>query len=196
MLVAVLWGRGWEGPVVPASLSARFQSLPPLPTIKLGPSGADSQVCGLVHALGPYASLQWTLLWGWEFLLLPPQLPQVCSVRGLRLYFSELDPWVALSVAGSASCCLALPAPQSTASLGPTATVLLWVLSTRLPVSAPPPVPPTGLDECFFFISLVVGLPYSSIFCQFWLFFVFKLLLRGGTVCLPTPPSWPEVQKN
>ena len=42
-----------------------------------------------------------------------------------------------------------------------------------LPVSAPP----TSLDECFFFISLVVGLPYSSIFCQFWLFFVFELLL-------------------
>ena len=43
----------------------------------------------------------------------------------------------------------------------------------QLPVSTPP----TGLDECFFFISLVVGLPYSSIFCQFWLFFVFELLL-------------------
>ena len=59
----------------------------------------------------------------------------------------------------------------------------------HLPVSAPP----TGLDECFFFISLVVGLPYSSIFCQFWLFFVFKLLLsffwlfeeaRGVYLCL------------
>ena len=36
----------------------------------------------------------------------------------------------------------------------------------QLPVSTPP----TGLDECFFFISLVVGLPCSSIFCQFWLF--------------------------
>ena len=43
----------------------------------------------------------------------------------------------------------------------------------RLPDSAPP----TNLDECFFFISFVVGLPYSSIFCQFCLFFVFKLLL-------------------
>ena len=42
----------------------------------------------------------------------------------------------------------------------------------RVPVSAPP----TGLDECFFFISLVVGLPYSSILCHFWLFFVFKML--------------------
>ena len=40
-----------------------------------------------------------------------------------------------------------------------------------LPVSAPP----TGLDECFFFISLVVRLPCGLIFCQFWLFFDFKL---------------------
>ena len=38
----------------------------------------------------------------------------------------------------------------------------------RLPISTPP----TGLGECFFFFSLVVGLPYSLIFCQFWLFFV------------------------
>ena len=49
----------------------------------------------------------------------------------------------------------------------------------RLPISAPP----TGLDECFFFISLVVRLPYSSIFCQFWLFFVFKLLLSFFCLC-------------
>ena len=49
----------------------------------------------------------------------------------------------------------------------------------RLPISAPS----TGLDECFFFISLVVGLPYSSIFCQFWLFFVFKLLLSFFWLC-------------
>ena len=49
----------------------------------------------------------------------------------------------------------------------------------RLPVSAHP----TGLDECFFFISLVVRLPYSLIFCQFWLFFVFKLLLSFFWLC-------------
>ena len=49
----------------------------------------------------------------------------------------------------------------------------------RLPVYAPP----TGLDECFFFISLVVGLPYSLILCQFWLFFVFKLLLSFFWLC-------------
>ena len=73
----------------------------------------------------------------------------------------------------AASCSFAHPAPQSATLLGQPATTLLRVLSAWLPVSAPP----TGLDECFFFISLVVGLPYSLIFCQFWLFFVFKLLL-------------------
>ena len=57
------------------------------------------------------------------------------------------------------------------------------------------PSPPLLMDECFFFNSLVVGLPYSLIFCQFWLVFVFKLVVvlllvaQGGTVSLPMPPS-------
>ena len=49
----------------------------------------------------------------------------------------------------------------------------------RLPISTPP----TSLDECFFFISLFVRLPYISIFCQFWLFFVFKMLLSFFWLC-------------
>ena len=72
-----------------------------------------------------------------------------------------------------ASCSLACPVPQSTTSLGLPAAALPQVLPAQLPISTPP----TGLDECFFFISLVVGLPYSSVSCQFWLFFVLKLLL-------------------
>ena len=40
-----------------ALLSASFQSLPPLPTIKLGPSGADSQMGGFVYILEPCGSL-------------------------------------------------------------------------------------------------------------------------------------------
>ena len=59
----------------------------------------------------------------------------------------------------------ALLVPHST-SLGP--AMATGVLSAPVPVSAPP----TGLDECVFFISLVVGVAHSSIF---WLFFVFKL---------------------
>ena len=39
-----------------APLSASFQSLPQVPTIKLGPSGAASQVSGFVYILGPCGS--------------------------------------------------------------------------------------------------------------------------------------------
>ena len=66
-----------------------------------------------------------------------------------------------------------LPALPATASPAPPAATLLHVLSTWLRVSAPP----TGLDECFFFNSLVVGLPYSSVLWQLWLFFVFKFVV-------------------
>ena len=120
-----------------------------------------------------------------EFLLLLHQPPQVFSISGLRLYFSTLELWVVQSVTRSTSCCLTgqlqlgHPAPQSATSLGPPAAALPHLLSAPLPVSTPPP----SLDECFFFISFVVGLPYSSIFCQFWLFFVFKLLLSLFWLC-------------
>ena len=43
-------------------LSAGFQSLPLLPTSKLGPSGADSQVGGFVYVPGPCGFLQRALL--------------------------------------------------------------------------------------------------------------------------------------
>ena len=51
----------------------------------------------------------------------------------------------------SASHRLAWSTSHHLARPGPTAAALLRVLSARLPVSAPP----TGLDECLFFISLV-----------------------------------------
>ena len=46
----------------------------------------------------------------------------------------------------------------------------------------PIPAPPTGLDGCFFFISLVVRLPYSSIL-SILVVFVFKLLLSFFWLC-------------
>ena len=98
--------------------------------------------------------------------------------EALRLYFPVLETWVVWSVllphCSSQFICtqmwdhlLCLPPPCLESSL------------PRLPVSTPP----TGLDECFFFISFVIGLPYSLIFCQFWLFFVFKLLLSFFWLC-------------
>ena len=70
-----------------------------------------------------------------------------------------------------------LPAPfvPHSTSLGPTTATR--VLSTPVPVSAPP----TSLDECLFSISLV-SVPLAVRFSV--------LVVRGGAVCLPTPPSW------
>ena len=140
-----LYVGGQEGAMAPAPLSTRFQSLPPLPTIKLGPSGADSRVRWLVHALGPCGSLQQTLLLGWEFLPLPSQPPWVFSIRGLRLYFCAgtlgcsglfCSPAVPSGLSthkcgasGSASCPTAYLVPQSTTLVGPPATAPLRVLS-------------------------------------------------------------------
>ena len=128
--------------------STSSQSYPPSPTIKLGPSGADSWVGGPVYALGPCGSPQWTLLWCWEFLPLP-QPPQVFSVRDLETSFPHtgtlgcafyLAPQLFLQVYLHVN--VGLPSLQATSSSGPPAALLPQVLSTQLPVSTPP----TNLD--------------------------------------------------
>ena len=49
-----VWGGGVrEGTMSLARLWASFQPLPPLPTSKLGPSGADSWMGGFMYILGP-----------------------------------------------------------------------------------------------------------------------------------------------
>ena len=112
----------------------------------------------------------------------------------LRLSFPVLEPWVAWSV-WLLHCssrfifthmCDHQPPPRPPS---PPAATLPHVLSA----------PPISLHECFFFNSLVVGHPHSSICWQLWSFFVFKyfvvllLVVGGGKVDLPTPPSWTEV---
>ena len=88
---------------------------------------------------------------------------------------------------------MGLPSPQATTSRVRQPLPCRKSSPPWLPISAPP----TGLDECSFFNSLVVRLLYSSSFRQFWLLFVFKfvvvllLVVQGGY--LPTPPSWLEV---
>ena len=94
-----------------------------------------------------------------------PNPPRAFSIRGLRLYFPEQEPWVTWSaslpavhpvylwvnVGPQGLLVVRVPAPfvPHSASLGPATATL--VLSTLVPISAPP----TGLDECLFFISLV-----------------------------------------
>ena len=108
----------------------------------------------------------------------------------LRLYFPTLEPWATWSVL--------LPSCSS------------WLIRMQIwdcPVHQPPPccisslpglsisTPPTSLDECFFFNSLVVRLPYGLTFWQLWLFLFFKLVVilllvvQGSAVYLCMPPS-------
>ena len=162
-----------------------FQSLPPLITSKLSPSGAESWVGGFVHLLAPCGSLQQTLLWGWEFLP-PPLLPQVFSVSGIEASFPHT---VTLGCVFYLISQLFLPvylhrnvgppSPQAAISPGPPAAALPRVLSTRLPVSTPP----TSLDECFFFNSLVVGLPYIQFSVCSCCFLFLNLLLSFYWLC-------------
>ena len=87
-------------------------------------------------------------------------------------------------------CCLshssvvppALPNPKCGLSRSASCCLVEFPLCPRFPS------PPLLLDECFFFNSLVFGLLYSLIFCQFWLFLLFELVVilllvlqgRGG----------------
>ena len=88
----------------------------------------------------------------------------------LRLYFSALE-------SGLYGLCRSpvVPPGLSTCKYG-TAHSFSPCLESSLP-QLPVCAPPTGLDECFFFNSLVGGLPYNLIFWQFWLFFVFKFVV-------------------
>ena len=104
-------------------------------------------------------------------------IPQVFSISGLRLYFPLLESW-GFAVYFAPPLFLPVYLHANVGQQGPPATILPQVLSAQLCISTP-----TGLDECVFFNSLVVGLPYSLIFCQFWLFFVFKLLLSFFCSC-------------
>ena len=223
MLVSAVWcctwGRGREGAMAPAPLSAGFQSLPLLPTIKLGPSGAGSRVGGLVHALGPCGSLQGPLLWGWEFLLLPPQPPWVFSLRGLRLYFIGLEPWVIWSASLPAVHPVYLCAnvgPRGATRSSKSGPLGLSVRECRAAWSASGqtacPICPTlhqSLSRHGNASPLRQGCPslplllvwmnvyFLSPWCRTPLPFDFLsvLVVQGGAVYLPTPPSWFSSQK-
>ena len=90
------------------------------------------------------------------------------------------------------------PIHQPPPHLSQSSATLPQVLSTWLPVSTPP----TSLDECLFYNSLAVGLLSILIFWQFWLFFVFQLVVIlllvvwGSETFLPVTESWLEPNFN
>ena len=212
--------------MAPALLSVGFQSLSMLPTIKLGPSGADSRVAGFVYVLGPCGSLQWSLLWGWEFLLLLPQPPpSIFNQRfealfpcpgalGLHSLFhspfvppglSALECGTARSTSHQPRICQLLLAGQL--QPGPPCSII-WHLaglpSHHLAASPLCPGRPSLplLPVWMNISSLTLWLSDSHIVCfsgssGYFLFLNLSLsffwLCEEAQVCLPTPPSWLEV---
>ena len=106
----------------------------------------------------------------------------------LRLYFPTLEPWFASSVS----------LPRCSSWL---IHMQMWdyLLHQPLPCreSSPPQLPvsasSTSLDEYFFFNSLVIRLSHSLIFvsssCFLFLNLFLLLVVQGGKVYVPMPPS-------
>ena len=164
-----------------AWLSSHFPSLPLLPTSDLYPSCADACVGGLVYVLEPCGPLQWYSPVR-RAVSSAAATPQVFTTRGFEAFLPGartlgcavcLAPQRFLPVYPHAN--VGPPTPPAAASPTPVLQPLPCLVSSppQLPISTPP----TSLDECFFFNSLVVRLPCSSIFWQFWLFIVFKLVV-------------------
>ena len=133
-------------------LSEGFQSNPPLPTSKLGPSGADSGwvvLCTFEAPVGLSKKLSCEA-GNFSYCLNSHRFYQSevlklysrCWTPGLHglSHSPFVPPGLSACKRGttwSASCHLSWSSSHT----------LLCILSTRLPISAPP----TGLDECFFF---------------------------------------------
>ena len=172
-----MWGRGPTGSNGTCSALCQFSVTPSATHNQIGPLGAASWVGGLV------ASVEARTLW-----VSPRNSPvrlgvspnAASTLTGVfSQWFEALFPHI--GTLGCAVCRLvhqllphqpaaALPTRSTIHYLaGSTSHHLAMILSVWPPVSALP----TGLDERVFFIYLIVGLPYSPIFGQFWLFFYF-----------------------
>ena len=109
--------------------------------------------------------------------MLPAALPALFSATlspALRVHLCKCR--AAGSASAQTACAIRPTLRQSPSCHGHRSPLPHW-----LPVSAPS----TGLDEGLFFISLVswcrTSLPLD---------FLLVLVVRGGVVCLPMPPSW------
>ena len=130
-----MWGRGL------AQLLSGFQSLPPLPTSKLGLPGAESQVGGFVYILGPwwvsptnsplrlgvspttatpigfYSQRFWGFnspLWnsGLHCLSVYPVVPPSLSAHECRISWS-ISHHLTCQVCQLLPCCMSSPSPSS-----------------------------------------------------------------------------------
>ena len=127
-----------------------------------------------------------------EFLKIHQFLSLVFTARSMGVYLPDAVTlgcavWPGAGISYSQGISPNFYAPH--VNVGPPVPILLPLHAT-LNLLASPPTLPTQLYECGSPKSLVVGLPYSLIFCQFWgLFWGFIVILSvvvwGGKVWLP-----------
>ena len=162
----------------PAQFSPCFQSLPHFP-------GAESQSGGFAYVLRPCGPFKQTLLRDWQFLP-PPQLLMVFTARSFHALISwHWNPGLRGLACGWDVSLYGYPSQflSATRECGTACSASCHCL-TATTTPRPPSLPqlpitasPTHLNEYFFSKSLVVRLPYSSIFWQFWLYFVLRLVV-------------------
>ena len=141
-----------------APLSAGFQSLPPLPTIKVGLCSAASQWVDLCMFWDPVGLSNELSCEAGNFSHCL-NTHRYFQSEALRFYFPVLEPWVAWSVS-LPNCSPWFIHTQMWDCPVLKSTPCCMSSLPQLPVSAPP----TSRDVCFFFNSCVVRLPYGSIF--------------------------------
>ena len=152
--------------------------------------------------------------------MLPSQPPRVLSIRGLRLYFPALEPWIAWSASLPAVCPVYL-----CANLGPRGATRCSACPTLHHSESGPlglsvrkcgvagsasgqtacPVRPTLCQSRYHnsnplrpgcpsppLLPVWMNVSFLSTWCWTSLLFNFLsvLVVQGGAVCLPTPPSW------
>ena len=133
--------------------------------------GTDSYVGRLGYFLGPHGPLQQTLLWDWEFLP-PPQPPQIFTAKGFEALVSHT---------GALGCTVCV-ASQLSLLVYPHMKVDHLVCQlppcrTSSPPQLPVSTPPSGLDECCCFNSLVVRISIRFDFLAVVCFLFLNLLL-------------------
>ena len=141
-----MWRRGPRGNNATCLAFSRLSVTSSTTHEQIGSFWCCFPVSGFVYILGPCGSLQWTLLWGWEFLL-PLQPPHIFLVKGFEALFAHVgilvlhglsySPVVPVGLSArkcgttqSTSCHLACPSHPTTA--------LSWVLSTPSGCPSPP----------------------------------------------------------
>ena len=111
----------------------------------------------LLHS-PPFARFICVQMWGrWVLSTALPAPFSATLSPALSIYLRECG---ATGSASDQTACPIRPILQQFVPPWPRESSPPW-----LPISAPP----TVVDECLFFISLVVPLPCCSILCQFWL---------------------------